>query len=31
MPYINAFNRESIDNINELYKKDFELFDYDMI
>lgn len=29
--YINLFNKESIMKINRLYKKDFELFNYQMI
>jgi len=29
--YINLLNKESIIKINSLYKKDFELFNYEMI
>ena len=29
--YIHLLNKESIKKINSLYKKDFELFNYEMI
>lgn len=31
LKYIKHFNQESIQKVNELYKKDFELFNYEML